>query len=258
MEDSSFRRPPSAHIQQIGANHPQPQYGKYGWGFDEGRFRFVIFGPHQADSPEVIAANADVKKTKARKMRSLEAEHEPEPESGVHYRKNRDKKAGRKHSAERHPADHPPAHVHVFDLNKGRESTYELIINDDGTCSAQKIMPHIKEDGTYSQRAEKKLKNMIRDKHDDTIQATLDEHAAELAACWKQLYSPANYPPEVAEQSSVLQNRYDLAITERQTHLGKQLLRRREGPTETHYTSEDGSVNLRIINLPSDDKGPSR
>lgn len=244
---------PNDRFHQITSNDEKPHIGTHGWGFDSGRFRVVIYAPNEVDT---LVARED--KAEAQDSRKNKAKNPQKHIEGDGYKERvRDQVAGKKgKSRQKKPyqSDHPPAHVHVYDMDskKIRENKYELIDSADGCHTAIIIEPIVGEDGSYSKRGEKKLKIAIKEQHDEAIQGILDNSAKDFIALWRKLYSPEIHNQKVREGNKAFRNRYDMHITERVEIPNGEALRRRETSDSVSYTREADNLKLRVKYLPND------
>lgn len=224
-----------------GKKHQQP--GAYGWGFDHGNFRYVIYGPPEADQDATNLFLAD--KDESRKHRVakqlLSEEERIAQQNASHDVKGRQRKSHEKIPRERRKKerspDHPPAHVHVIELtpdtitiprdlrkngtNKittNREVRAELLHMGNSQYDVRFMLPYIAEDGTMSRTAKRNSLFLISPEHYQEIYPILTATAPLFAEKWQQLYSPEYYGEDVTKANKIFSNRYDLAITEQQEH----------------------------------------
>lgn len=253
--------------------------GAYGWGFDIGRYRVVMYGPPEADTQEtrdVAIRNARNDFHRRDKFRNYGRTEEEEAQlewserrrtRDEHHEPTREKKPRLTHAPE-----HPPAHVHVIELapsmvevlkrnSRGfsklemqslhRESRYELVESDDGHHHALLMAPVVREDGSMSRKAEQHLRTMLRD--DDTLEANLilNNLAPLLIEHWKRLYAKGSYSEQQVAANTILQAGYDEYVTAEvhipTAHGERELLRRKQGSNVAYFEHHNASPLLRVI-----------
>ena len=141
-----------------------PYYpGVFGWGIEAGGFRIVIYGPAEADHPKVNAL-------------LIRGEKFPENAQDGIEKPDRSKfipeyveclKAG----------DHPPCHVHVFDIKTRNETRFELVehyIN--GKHYAKPL--HLSD----------KHKNILTDNQIKAAMPILEPLIPDFIQCWREMY----------------------------------------------------------------------
>jgi len=130
--------------------------GGFGWGIDLGEFRIVIFAPSKHDEPSLHT--------------------KPEREWWRDIEKNLFKA---QINNRRRPKEHGPAHVHIFNKNKGTECVFELIeaVNPNDSFSLFRPSTHGKTISNYLSKGDR-----IK------AQKLLKEWVPEFIQLWQELY----------------------------------------------------------------------
>jgi len=150
-----------------------PDYpGVYGWGFDSHGYRFVVYAPEEFDHPAVQNRIAE--------LQNHQAKEEAQESHTDRVRRHAGQKPGKRRkspSPDRRGEEHGPAHVHVFHIESGRETRFELL-------------EHYLSDGHTGRPffTGGKHNNPLNRRDVEIVQPILDKHAAGFIQAWREFF----------------------------------------------------------------------